>query len=119
MPLEDTMRIMAPVFIAPMRIFNGGYITRLCQMNFAQSVYVHKKGINTYFTGNFFCYRSKYSFNMLFYSISIPIPWYYILFSFAINVGIPIMVIILAILKHVDNIERMITIIGIPTLIAK
>ena len=82
-----------------------GEANRLCQMNFAQSVYVHKKGINTYFTGNFFCYRSKYSLNMLFYSISIPIPWYYMLFSFAINVGIPIMVIILAILKHVDNIE--------------
>jgi len=45
-------------------------------MDFAQSIYVHKKGINSYFTGNFFCYRSKHSFNMLFYSISIPIPYF-------------------------------------------
>jgi hypothetical protein len=32
---------------------DGAEGNRLCQMNFAQSVYVHKKGINTYFTGNF------------------------------------------------------------------
>ncbi len=36
---------------------------------------------------------------------SIPNPWYYMLFNFAINIGIPIMVIILALLKHVDSRE--------------